>query len=240
MRINKYIAKSTGCSRRKADDLISEGKVKVNNKICSDLATIVLEHEDKIELEGKAITLDFPLLYIMMNKPKGLVVTRSDEYDRRTVYSILPPEFSFIKPVGRLDKDSEGLLLLTNDGDLINKILHPKYKLEKVYQVVVAGSVNKGHLARLREGIDIGDGVTLPAGVYIRKNDERKTTLKFVLKEGRKRQIRRMLESVELKVIALKRTQVGEIQLGSLPLGQWRYLIKQEINFLKKDRSRES
>lgn len=236
MRINKYLAKSTGCSRRKAEELILEGKVKVNNEVCTDLATTVIEHEDKIELEGTAISLDMPMLYIMTNKPKGLVVTRSDEYDRRTIYSILPPEFDFIKPVGRLDKDSEGLLLLTNDGDLINKVLHPKFKLEKVYQVTVAGKVSKEQLAKLRAGIDIGDGVTQPAGVYIRKNYERKTTLKFVLKEGRKRQIRRMLESVEIKVISLRRTQVGDIQLGKLPQGQWRYLTRQEINFLKKDR----
>lgn len=236
MRINKYIAKSTGCSRRKAEELILDGKVRVNNKVCNDLATVVIEHEDKIELEGKIISLDIPLLYIMMNKPKGLVVTRSDEYDRKTVYSILPPEFNFVKPVGRLDKDSEGLLILTNDGELINKILHPKYKLEKVYQVTVAGKVSPAQLTKLREGIDIGDGVTLPAGVYIRKNYERKTTLKFVLREGRKRQIRRMLESVESKVISLRRTQIGEIQLGRLPQGQWRYLTRQEIIFLKKDK----
>ena len=236
MRINKYIAKSTGCSRRKADELILAGKVRVNDKVCNDLATLVFEHDDKIELEGKVITLDTPLIYLMMNKPKGLVVSRSDEWDRRTVYSILPQELDFVKPVGRLDKDSEGLLLLTNDGEMINKILHPKYKLEKVYQVVVAGKVNKVQLAKLREGIDIGDGITQPAGVYIRRNDERKTTLKFVLKEGRKRQIRRMLESVEIKVINLKRTQIGEIQLGRLPLGQWRYLTRQEIMFLRKDK----
>ncbi|MBI9030824.1 rRNA pseudouridine synthase [bacterium] len=236
MRINKYIAKSTGCSRRQADELILAGKVRVNNKVCEDLSTLVFEHDDKIELDGQDIKLDIPLLYIMMNKPKGLVVTRSDEWDRKTVYSILPQEFAFVKPVGRLDKDSEGLLLLTNDGEMINKILHPKYKLEKVYQVIVAGKVNKGQLTKLREGIDIGDGITQPAGVYIRRNDERKTTLKFVLKEGRKRQIRRMLESVEAKVISLKRTQIGEIQLGRLPLGQWRYLTRQEIMFLKKDK----
>jgi len=236
MRINKYIAKSTGCSRRQADELILAGKVRVNNKVCEDLSTLVFEHDDKIELDGQDIKLDIPLLYIMMNKPKGLVVTRSDEWDRKTVYSILPQEFAFVKPVGRLDKDSEGLLLLTNDGEMINKILHPKFKLEKVYQVIVAGKVNKGQLTKLREGIDIGDGITQPAGVYIRRNDERKTTLKFVLKEGRKRQIRRMLESVEAKVISLKRTQIGEIQLGRLPLGQWRYLTRQEIMFLKKDK----
>lgn len=236
MRINKYIAKSTGCSRRKAEELILAGKVKVNNKVCSDLATNVFEHDDKIELDGEEIKLDIPLLYIMMNKPKGLVVTRADEYDRKTVYSILPPEFNFLKPVGRLDKDSEGLLLLTNDGEMINKILHPKYKQDKVYQVAVAGNITKEQLNKLRAGIDIGDGVTQPAGVYIRKNYERKTTLKFVLKEGRKRQIRRMLESVESKVISLRRTQVGDIQLGRLPQGQWRYLTKQEINYLKKDK----
>ncbi len=236
MRINKYIAKSTGCSRRKAEEYILSGKVKINGRVCQDLATNVLEHDDKIELDGQAITLDIPLIYLMLNKPKGLVVTRSDEYDRRTVYSLLPPELDFVKPVGRLDKDSEGLLLLTNDGEMINKILHPKYKLEKVYQVVVAGKVNKTQLAKLREGIDIGDGVTQPAGVYVRRNGERKTSLKFVLKEGRKRQIRRMLESVELKVLSLRRSQIGDLQLGKLPQGQWRYLTRQEIIFLKKDK----
>lgn len=236
MRINKYIAKSTGCSRRKADELIIEGKIKVNDKVCTDLSTTVTEYTDKVEFEGKLLTLDLPLLYIMMNKPKNLVVTRADEYDRRTIYAILPEEFHFLKPVGRLDKDSEGLLLLTNDGEMINKILHPKYELEKVYQVAVAGRVNKPQLTKLREGVDIGDGVTNPAGVYIRKQGDRRTTLKFVLKEGRKRQIRRMLESVEAKVISLKRTQVGEIQLGRLPVGQWRYLTRPEVNYLKKER----
>lgn len=235
MRINKYIAKCTGCSRRKAEEYILSGKVKVNGRICEDLATDILEYDDKIELEGKSLSLDIPMIYLMLNKPKGLVVTRSDEFDRKTVYSILPPELEFVKPVGRLDKDSEGLLLLTNDGELINKILHPKYKLEKVYQVVVAGKVDKGQLTKLREGIDIGDGVTQAAGVFIRKNGERKTSLKFVLREGKKRQIRRMLECVELKVISLKRTQIGEIQLGRLPQGQWRYLTRQEINYLKKE-----
>lgn len=236
MRINKYIAKSTGYSRRKAEEFILAGKVKVNDKVCNDLSTVVFEHDDKIELDGKIITLDIPLLYLMINKPKGLVVTRSDEYDRKTIYTIIPPEFDFVKPVGRLDKDSEGLLLLTNDGEMINKILHPKYKLEKVYQVNVVGKVTKTQLAKLREGIDIGDGVTQPAGVYVRKNGDRKTSLKFILKEGRKRQIRRMLESVELKVINLRRTQIGKIQLGRLPQGQWRYLTRQEIKFLQNEK----
>lgn len=233
MRINKYIAQSTGCSRRKAEELILEGKIKVNNKVCTDLATTVTEYTDKIELEDKILTLNLPLLYIMMNKPKNLVVTRSDEYDRRTIYTILPPEFNFLKPVGRLDKDSEGLLLLTNDGEMINKILHPKYEKEKVYQVAIVGTINKPQLTKLREGVDLGDGVTAPAGVYVRKNGEKRTTLKFVLKEGKKRQIRRMLESVEAKVISLRRTQVGNIQLGKLPLGEWRYLTRQEVNYLK-------
>lgn len=236
MRINKYIAQSTGCSRRKAEELILEGKIKVNNKVCTDLATTVTEYTDKIELEDKILTLNLPLLYIMMNKPKNLVVTRSDEYDRRTIYTILPPEFNFLKPVGRLDKDSEGLLLLTNDGEMINKILHPKYELEKVYQVAIVGTINKPQLTKLREGVDLGDGVTAPAGVYVRKNGEKRTTLKFVLKEGRKRQIRRMLESVEAKVISLRRTQVGNIQLGKLPLGEWRYLTRQEVNYLKNEK----
>lgn len=236
MRINKYIAQSTGCSRRKAEELILEGKIKVNNKVCTDLATTVTEYTDKIELEDKILTLNLPLLYIMMNKPKNLVVTRSDEYDRRTIYTILPPEFNFLKPVGRLDKDSEGLLLLTNDGEMINKILHPKYEKEKVYQVAIVGTINKPQLTKLREGVDLGDGVTAPAGVYVRKNGEKRTTLKFVLKEGRKRQIRRMLESVEAKVISLRRTQVGNIQLGKLPLGEWRYLTRQEVNYLKNEK----
>src|SRR5690554_5718578 len=117
MRINKYIARSTGCSRRKADELIIEGKIKVNDKVCTDLSTTISEDRDKVEFEGKLLTLDLPLLYIMVNKPKNLVVTRADEYDRRTIYAILPEEFHFLKPVGRLDKDSEGLLLLTNDGE---------------------------------------------------------------------------------------------------------------------------
>ncbi len=236
MRINKFIAKSTGCSRRKAEEYILNGQVKINGKVCQELATDIAEHEDKIQLDGQIISLDVPLVYIMVNKPKGLVVTRSDEFDRRTVYTMLPAELDFLKPVGRLDKDSEGLLLLTNDGELINKILHPKYKLEKVYQVVVAGKVNKSQLTQLREGIDIGDGVTQPAGVFVRRNGERKTSLKFVLKEGKKRQIRRMLEAVELKVLSLKRTQIGQIQLGQLPQGHWRALTRQEIIYLKNNR----
>ncbi len=236
MRINKYIAKCTGESRRKADDLVSSGAVKVNGKVCTDLSTVIEIETDVVKVNGKLVTLDKPIQYLLLNKPKGFVVTRSDEYGRKTVYDLLPAEFFDLKPVGRLDRNSEGLIILTNDGDLANKILHPKYKLDKTYRVVVRGTLSKKQISQLREGVDIGDCTTQPAGVYVRKKSDTKSTLKMVIKEGKKRQIRRMLEVVESKVISLKRTQIGEIKIGKLEIGNWRFLTRSEIRYLKEDK----
>ncbi|OQY39533.1 MAG: hypothetical protein B6226_01685 [Candidatus Cloacimonetes bacterium 4572_65] len=237
MRINKFIATSTGFSRRKADEMVLAGKVKVNGEICTVLSTVISNNTDKVEIDGKVLELDKPKLYILLNKPKGYVVSRSDEYGRKTIYDILPKELFALKPVGRLDRNSEGLILLTNDGDLANKILHPKYKLDKTYRVVIAGTLSKEQLTKLRTGVDIGDYVTQPCAIYVRKKSDKATTLKFIIHEGKKRQIRRMLEEVESRVITLKRTQIGDIKSEKLELGNWRPLTRYELQYLKRHKS---
>lgn len=232
-RINKFIANNSGYSRRKADELIQKGSVKVNGKVCRELGLSVTEGVDKVEIEGQLLNSKVPLFYVMLNKPVGYVSSRSDEFDRKTVYDLLPQDLHMLKNIGRLDMDSSGLLLFTNDGDLINKYLHPKYKVEKVYLATVAGKLSKYQLDTLRDGVNIGDYITQPCGVYLRKSYGDNTNVKLVITEGKKRQIRRMIESVESRVIKLKRTQIGDIKLGSLKSGEWKFLSATEIASLK-------
>jgi 23S rRNA pseudouridine2605 synthase len=170
----------------------------------------------------------------MLNKPPGYVVTKSDEYERKTVYDLLPDFARNLNSIGRLDKESEGLLLLTNNGDFANQIIHPRYKLSKTYIVSVKGSISDDDLKRLREGIVIESKKTLPAKVYIQNKTEDTTLLKFVIYEGRKRQIRIMLEAVNCSVQTLKRTQIGDVSLGNLPRGMWRHLLPKEILSLRE------
>ncbi len=170
----------------------------------------------------------------MLNKPAGYVVTRSDELSRETVYALLPAQAAQLRYAGRLDKGSEGLLLFTNDGDLINRLTHPTRKVEKVYRVQIDRRLSKNDLQSLRQGVNIEGGRTLPAGVFVKSSRENGMTLKLVIREGRKRQIRQMLTAVGAKVLHLKRLQFGPLALKDLPPGRWRYLTPGELRALRQ------
>ncbi len=230
MRINKYLAQSNLGSRRKVEEYIKDGRIKVNGEVCKDLATDINPATDTVMLDSNRINLAEDYYYIALNKPKGYLVTKSDEFNRKTIFDLLPDFKVNLFPVGRLDKDSEGLILVTNDGHFADCVMHPRNKLEKVYKVTVSGFVNRDCLFRLREGIFIDEGPkTLPAKVFIKKNGDKEAVLKITITEGRNRQIRKMLEKLGHNVIALKRLQIGDIKLSRLPAGMFRLLQPKEI-----------
>lgn len=240
MRINRYLAQANLGSRRQVEELILAGKVTVNGKICKDLSTQIDVSTDTVMCNGKVVRSDQELMYIMLNKPLDYVVTRSDEYGRKTVYDLLPDFARALNPVGRLDKDSEGLLILTNDGSLANQITHPRYKLEKVYKVEVQGNLPKESVEKLRQGVEIEGVKTQSARVFIKSHIGDRFTLRITLREGKKRQIRYMIEAVGCKVLHLKRLQIGDISLEKLPVGMWRFLKPAEIISLKRSINPES
>ena len=234
VRLNKFLAESGICSRRHADDLISEGKVTINGAVCTDLGIRIVPGKDLIVMDGQAVKAQSRYTYIMLNKPRGFPVTKSDEFERKTIYSLLPKEFKSCNYAGRLDMDSEGLLLITNDGDMIQALSHPRMHIEKVYRVDINQRLSRHQLDQLRSGVEIEGKKTLPAGVFVKKNDDGRSTLKMVITEGRKRQIRLMIEAVGARVLNLKRLQYGPLKLGDLVPGQWRLLNKYEIGALRK------
>lgn len=234
MRLNRWLALSGVCSRRAADELIRSGEVRVNGEICTDLSRRVDPKKDRVSLHGEELKPPTEMVYLMLNKPRGVLVTRADEFQRDTIYSLLPQGAHNLRYAGRLDKGSEGLLLMTNDGELINALTHPKYGVEKVYRVEINRVLTRRELNDLRRGVPIEGGQTRPAGVFVKSHGENGMTLKIVISEGRKRQIRQMLEAVGARVKRLKRLQFGTLQLKDLPEGRWRHLRPAELRSLKK------
>lgn len=228
MRLNQAIAKSGKWSRRKADELIASGKVAVNGSIVKDFHYKLDLSKDKLQVEGQTIAVK-AIEYIVMNKPKGVITTCSDQYGRKNILDLLPERLRHLRPVGRLDRNSEGLILLTNDGQFTQKIAHPSLHMEKTYEVSVKGKVSKKDLDQLRRGILLEDGMTLPAKVNLIQFQEDRSKLRIVLKEGRNRQIRRMLAKLDYEVVKLVRVAIGELKLGQLPPGAWRFLSQDEI-----------
>lgn len=234
MRINQFLARCNLGSRRQVEDLIRNGKVLVNGSICKELSTIIDTSNDVVKCNGKIVSMPADFMYIMLNKPLDYVVTKSDEYGRKTVFDLLPPFAKSLNPVGRLDKDSEGLLILTNDGELANQMMHPRFKLEKVYKVEVQGSLGREVLESLRQGVEIEGTKTQTARVFVKSHHGDQTTLRITIREGKKRQIRRMLEAVGCRVLHLKRLQIGDVTLEKLPVGMWRHLTSHEVTALKR------
>ncbi|MCB5224783.1 MAG: pseudouridine synthase [Candidatus Cloacimonadaceae bacterium] len=234
IRLNRWLAQSGVCSRRDADELIRSGEVRVNGEICTDLSCRVDPEKDQVSLRGEELQPQTEMVYLMLNKPRGVLVTRADEFGRDTIYALLPQGAHNLRYAGRLDKGSEGLLLMTNDGELINALTHPKRGVEKVYRVEINRVLNKKELGDLRRGVPIEGGLTRPAGVFVKSQTEGGMTLKIVITEGRKRQIRQMLEAVGARVKRLKRLQFGTLQLKDLPEGRWRHLTPTELRSLKK------
>lgn len=233
MRLQKYMALSGVASRRKSEEMIVEGRVKVNNKIITELGTIIDPKKDKVLVDGKKIKLESNKVYIMLNKPVGYVSTLKDEKGRKIVTDLIEGVRERIYPVGRLDADTTGLLLLTNDGDLANKLTHPSKKIQKRYIAIVEGVPNKAELDKMRKGIYIDGKKTAPAKVKIAKKYEDESILDIEIHEGRNRQVKKMCESINHPIKKLKRVSIGELELGGLLIGNWRFLNEEEMTYLK-------
>ena len=232
-RIQKLIAESGLCSRRKAEELITAGRVTVNGRPCS-LGDKADEKRDLIAVDGKALASSGAKRYIMLNKPRGYVTTVSDEQGRKTAYELLDGVSERVVPVGRLDRNSEGLLLFSNDGEFVNNITHPSRHVSKTYRVTIDGRVTEEQLTKLTAGVELDDGkVTAPCTVDVLSEEPDRTVLRFVIKQGLNRQIRRMCAAVGLQVGRLRRVAVGGVKLGMLKPGEWRDLTKEELRILR-------
>lgn len=236
-RLNKFIASCGYSSRRAADELIKSGVVKINYQVV-DTPGITISEKDTIKINGKIIKPE-KKGYIIFNKPAGYITTKEDEKNRKTIYSILPDKIKNLKPAGRLDKDSTGLIILTNDGELIHKLTHPQKRVPKVYRVTAQGKVTEKDIFLFQKGIEIEKGKIAYADVAILDYSNSVTTMEMTLYQGYNRQIRRMLVKTGHPVISLKRISHACVELGGLNKGSYRYMNKKEvqnlINYLKKN-----
>lgn len=235
-RLNKYIASSGLCSRRKADELIESGQVMVNGKKITELGYTV-QQKDKVFVNGKMI---HPVKheYYRFYKPAGYITTADDEKGRKTIYDLLPDNLHHLKPVGRLDKDSTGLLILTNDGDLINQLTHPSLKVPKLYRVSINNRITQNDIDKMYRGIEIEPGKTAYAQVDVLECDDKSTVMEILLYQGLNRQIRKMFETLGYEVLSLKRIQHAILTLEGLKRGEYKPIkpgqIKDLKNFLKR------
>lgn len=233
IRLNKFIARAGEASRREADRLIVSGKVRVNDVPVTDLGRTVDEFKDRVEVNGQEIALQKDLVYLVLHKPVGYLVTREDPHGRPTIYNLLPKVRTGLFPVGRLDFDSEGLLLLTNDGELAFRLTHPRFQVRKTYLVKVEGEVDGNKVSRLEKGVRLEDGKTAPARIRILTAGSGSSLLRVEIHEGRKREVRRMFEAVGHRVTMLKRIAFAGLELSPLPSGRWRFLSAKEVKALK-------
>ncbi|MBQ4119204.1 MAG: rRNA pseudouridine synthase [Clostridia bacterium] len=231
VRLQKHLADCGIASRRKAEELIEMGKVKVNGHIAI-IGQKVDPKRDKITVRGKNVVANTTKMYIMLHKPRGFVTTASDEKGRKCVTDLVKDAPVRLFPVGRLDMNSEGLLIMTNDGEFANRLTHPSYHVNKTYRVTVKGEVDDEKIIKLREGILLDGVKTLPCDCFVAERKLDRTVLIFIIMEGRNRQIRRMCEEVKLEVLRLKRTEIAGVKLGMLPRGSWRPLNEKEMRRL--------
>ena len=231
-RLQKALSAAGVASRRRAEDLIVAGRVRVNGAVAT-LGDRVDAATDVVEVDGERVTLDTTLRYVLLNKPQGVVSTTSDPEGRPTVTALinLPDR---LYPVGRLDRDTEGLLLLSNDGDLVHRLLHPSFGVERTYLALVPGPVRRDVLGRLRAGVQLDDGPARPRRVRVAEQHAGRAVLEVVMTEGRKREVRRMLAEVGLPVERLARVAFGGVELGDLRQGKWRFLTDPEVNRLRR------
>lgn len=228
-RLQKYLASAGVASRRASETLMKEGRVSVNGKIVTELGTRVTPGVDKVLVDGKPVQQEEELVYILMNKPAGYVTTVKDTHDRMTVMDLLTDVPYRVFPVGRLDFETEGLLLLTNDGEFAYRMTHPKFKMVKTYVATVQGNVTDERLAMLRNGVQLEDGMTAPAQVNIIRRENHKTVVEIAIHEGRNRQVRRMFKAVKNPVLELKRISIGPLTLKGVGVGEYRYLQGAEL-----------
>ncbi|MFC1686648.1 pseudouridine synthase [Patescibacteria group bacterium] len=237
-RLQKYLSRCGVASRRKSEELIEAGLVKINGKIIKKLGTKVDPTKDRIEFKGQTISpKDF--VYYILYKPKGYTSTVKDSHAEKTVLELIKKPLK-IYPVGRLDKNSEGLLLLTNDGEFAQIVSHPSYSCEKEYEVVIRGTISENRIKRLKEGVKIDNKITAPCEIKILETDGHNTKLKIILQEGRKRQIRRMLAKFNYEVLSLKRVRIDKLELKNLKEGEYRELRPQEVITLKSKQCSKS
>ncbi len=232
MRINQYIASAGICSRRKADDLIQEGRVKINGAVLMNPGYHV-EEGDVIEVDGRRIEPEQKKVYYLLNKPTGYVTSTADKEGRPVVTELVPDEVR-VFPVGRLDYNTSGLLILTNDGELSNSLMHPSHEFDKKYLVRAQGIVTIAEAKRLEKGIDIGGFVTSPADVELIRHDRNSTLAEIIIHEGKNRQVRRMFKAIGHPVLELCRTGLGNLAIGRLAVGQCRKLSPAEVEYLKR------
>lgn len=233
MRLNKFLSSCGVASRRKCEEIILSGRVSVNGVINQNLATTVNENKDKVCLDGKELKLPSQFVYLKLNKPKGYACTASDERGRKTIFDLVQSEVRLFN-VGRLDYDTEGLILLTNDGDFANLVTHPKYHFEKEYIATVEGEMKEGDLAVLRKGVVI-DGERMPtAKVKLLGYDGKFSKVSVVIDEGQNHQVRRMFEAIGKEIKLLKRVRIGEVHLGGLYRGKTKPMTQEEIDYFKK------
>lgn len=232
MRLQKFIALAGIASRRKAEEFIENGRVKVNGETVREMGIKVDPETDRVLVDDKEIFLETEKIYILLNKPVGYVTTLSDEFDRPKVIDLIDIK-ERVYPVGRLDYNSSGLLILTNDGELTHKITHPSSHVYKTYVVKIKGNITKKQINTFKTGVDIGGYTTAPADIEVLKQYKDNSLVKVTIHEGKNRQIRRMMDALDHPVITLKRISIGEINIDDLPKGKWRHLTKEEIQYLK-------
>jgi 23S rRNA pseudouridine2605 synthase len=234
VRINKFLRDCQLGSRRKCENLILEGLVAVGGRVISDMATLVDPVVDVVEVDGKRVRPQQEMVYLAVNKPRGLVVTASDPRGRPTLYDAISGLPRGVASVGRLDMDSEGLILMTNDGKLAFRLAHPKYAIERVYDVGVEGKADRSLIDSLRKGVQLEDGQARAERVSLVRDGERRFTLRLTLTEGRKREVRRMVAACGFEVCKLKRVRFGSVALGQLAPGAWRHLTRDEVRGLRR------
>ena len=231
IRLQKFLASAGVASRRKCEELILEGKIEVNGKIITELGTKIDPKKDEVKYNGKIVKSEEEKVYILLNKPIGYVTTAKEQFGRDMVLDLVKVNKRIV-PVGRLDMYTSGALILTNDGEFVNKLTHPSHEIDKTYNVTVKGIVTKEEIENLKKGVLIDeDYITKPAKVKILKIDEEKkiSRIQIPIHEGKNRQVRKMCEAIGKKVLALHRCKIGYIDVKSLKLGEWRYLSKKEV-----------
>lgn len=234
MRLNKYIAQAGVASRRKADELTLQGRVKINGVVMKEPGYDVLQ-DDVVEVNGRTLKQEATKkVYIMLNKPKGYITSVEDERERLTVMDLVTDIEERLFPIGRLDYNTSGMLLMTNDGELAYKLAHPKHQIYKTYRARVSGQISAERVAKLRNGVDIGGFVTSKAVVNVIKQAERSAIVEIKIFEGKNRQVRKMFAAVGNKVLDLERIAIGDLFLGHLKQGHYRKLNQKEIEYLKE------
>ena len=235
IRLQKYLADCGIASRRKAEELIKDGKITVNNTVITQLGTKIDQKKDVVKYNNKIVKQTSDYLYILLNKPIGYVTTVKDQFNRDSVLDLVKTNKRLV-PVGRLDMYTSGALILTNDGDFIYKVTHPKHEIEKTYTVTVKGIVKEDEIKSLKNGVNIGDYITKQAKVKILKidNEKNQSRLEITIHEGKNRQIRKMCEAINHNVLALHRSKIAGIGVKDIELGKWRYLQKDEIQKILK------